>query len=176
MSWIGDKFAALQDVAFAQKQLKKLCATKEDFDSLLHLISEIDVPEAVSELQNDAGYQTAAQVQAVSAADRSYTDTALSALAAQINEALAALLQPEGIALTVPTTGWSSTADGYYCDLPVPAMTSAMLPDVSPDTGSDAVVEACGLSCCCQSLAGKLRVFAADIPAQPIPITLTITI
>ena len=171
---MDDLLAALADIGFAMRLVRRLYATKADVEALRYDVQQIRVPELISALENDADYQTGTEVDAKAAAVEAAAQAALDALAESTAEALDAIPRPEPIALTIPTTGWLNTDSGYYRDIDVPGLTAATYPAVSVAETSDDVALDCALLHCCQSRAGKLRVFAADIPAEPIPITLHI--
>lgn len=172
---MDELLAALADIGYALKLIRKLYATKDELRGLRIDMEGISIPEAVSELENDAGYQTEDEVDAKDVAVANAAAEAVAALATSIEELLAAIPKPKKIDRVIPITGWLNTDSGYFRDIDVPELTAETLAIVSVDEAADETALDCALLPCCQSRAGKLRVFAADIPAQPIPITLTIT-
>ncbi len=79
--------------------------------------------------------------------------------------------------LTIPASGWRLGSGGRYpcqLDVPLERVTEQLIPSLTvlPD-GLEAAC-ACGLAPTMQTLDGALRVFAAAVPAEDIPASLTL--
>ena len=176
---LSEVLPSFADLLYATRKSADRYADSEDLDRLRQQVTS-QMPSKVSDLRNDAGYQTAAQVQekldAASIADRAYTDETADNLQSDISDAVNTLRKPDPTTLTVPITGWLSTQSMYYCDIAVPELTPSAHTDVSindTDVQSQEAADDCGLMPYVQTLAGKLRVFATNIPTKPITIHVT---
>lgn len=79
--------------------------------------------------------------------------------------------KPKAVACTIPTSGWGSdNTEGYpnFYDIAVSGVTANDRADVTlAPSGLDTAVT-CGLCQTCETLAGKIRLRAATIPASEI--------
>ena len=73
----------------------------------------------------------------------------------------------EGVAVTIPATGWSqdSGAYPYYYDLAADGVTAKDRADLALAPASIAAAIACGICPATETLAGVIRVRAAKVPA-----------
>ena len=72
----------------------------------------------------------------------------------------------EGVAVTIPATGWSqdSGAYPYYYDIPAEGVTAKDRADLALAPASIAAAAACGVCPATETLAGVIRVRAAKTP------------
>lgn len=72
----------------------------------------------------------------------------------------------EGVAVTIPTTGWSQDSGvySYYYDIPADGVTAKDRADLALDPASIAAAVACGMCPATETLAGVIRVRAAKTP------------
>lgn len=100
-------------------------------------------------------------------------------LAELTNTVLEAFLEMDGnkadkpvfTAITIPKTGWSSDSDKAYphfYDIPAAGVTTNDRADISILPASLTEAAACGLCPASETLAGKIRVRAAAVPAAAI--------
>ena len=73
----------------------------------------------------------------------------------------------EGVAVTIPATGWSqdSGAYPYYYDIAADGVTAKDRADLALAPASIAAAIACGICPATETLAGVIRVRAAKVPA-----------
>jgi len=79
--------------------------------------------------------------------------------------------KPTAVSCTIPTAGWEKDeTEGYpqYYDLPVPGVTARDRAEVTlAPSGLDTAAK-CGMCQTCETLAGKIRLRAASVPAADI--------
>lgn len=76
--------------------------------------------------------------------------------------------KPSGMCVTIPATGWKSDGTaGYprYYDIEAVGVTAIDRVSVDLSTASQDAAAACGLCPACETLGGKIRFRAADVPA-----------
>lgn len=73
----------------------------------------------------------------------------------------------EGVAVVIPTTGWSQDSGvyPYYYDIPAEGVTAKDRADLALAPASIAAAIACGICPATETLAGVIRVRAAKVPA-----------
>ncbi len=76
------------------------------------------------------------------------------------------------IAVNIPMTGWRASAGAYsrYYDLPVEGITAKDRVDVMVAPTSVQTVVSCGLCPICETLEGKIRIRAVQVPKQDIAV------
>lgn len=79
--------------------------------------------------------------------------------------------KPEAVSCTIPTSGWSSDSTKdypQYYDIAVTGLTAKDRAEVTlAPSGLDTAVQ-CGMCQTCETLAGKIRLRAASVPASDI--------
>ena len=75
-------------------------------------------------------------------------------------------VEPEYLAVVIPTTGWSQDSGvyPYYYDIPAEGVTAKDRADLALAPASIAAAAACGMCPATETLAGVIRVRAAKIP------------
>lgn len=79
------------------------------------------------------------------------------------------------IPITVPTTGWEALTGGEFCcyvDIRNEAITEQMTPQLIFSVENMKAAQDCGIGDACQTLDGKLRIYAMVEPADEIQATL----
>ena len=73
----------------------------------------------------------------------------------------------EGVAVTIPATGWAQDSGAYpwYYDIPAAGVTAKDRADLALAPASIAAAVACGMCPATETLAGKIRLRAASAPA-----------
>lgn len=82
-----------------------------------------------------------------------------------------------GLDITIPKTGWTAATLGKYkyrLDIPVEEAAARMIPQVTVLPAGEAAAIDCGLGPSAEALDGALRVYAAGLPASPIPANLVL--
>lgn len=78
----------------------------------------------------------------------------------------------QGVSISIPTTGWTTSASGEYTvyrDVTASSMTANDLVILTPAEGSKAAAKKAGIGC--ESMTGKLRIRARKTPTAAISAT-----
>lgn len=119
---------------------------------------------------------TLGHLRASAAESKNYIIRRIGNLAGTVVEALdemdkAKADKPGAVPVTIPKTGWAKDSNaGYpqYYDIAAKGVTANDRAEVTITPGSLAAAKACGLCPTNETLAGKIRIRAASIPAEAI--------
>lgn len=107
---------------------------------------------------------------------RDYAGGLVAKLAKTATEAIEELEQAkadraQSVAITIPATGWASETGGdypHYYDIAAEGVTASDRAEITIAPGSLGTAKACGLCATNETMAGKIRVRAINIPAEAI--------
>ncbi len=110
-------------------------------------------------------------LEAVSRRAKGYIGSVLAAVVEALKEMDAAKADKgRAVEATIPTSGWQSGSGAYpkHYDIPLPGVTANDRAGVTVAPGGMAAAKACGMCPACETMAGKVRVYAASAPTQAI--------
>lgn len=107
---------------------------------------------------------------------RGYAGGLVAKLAKTATEAIEELEQAkadkaQSVAITIPTTGWASDSGGdypHYYDISAEGVTANDRAAITIAPGSLGTAKTCGLCATNETMAGKIRVRAIQVPAEAI--------
>ena len=107
---------------------------------------------------------------------RDYAGGLVAKLAKTATEAIEELEQAkadraQSVAVTIPATGWQSETGGdypHYYDIAAEGVTASDRAEITIAPGSLGTAKACGLCATNETMAGKIRVRAINIPSEAI--------
>ena len=107
---------------------------------------------------------------------RDYAGGLVAKLAKTATEAIEELEQAkadraQSVAITIPATGWASETGGdypHYYDIAAEGVTASDRAEITIAPGSLGTAKACGLCATNETMTGKIRVRAINIPAEAI--------
>lgn len=107
---------------------------------------------------------------------KDYTGGLVSKLAKTVTEAIEELEQAkadkaQSVAITIPATGWASDSGGdypHYYDIAAEGVTASDRAAITIAPGSLGTAKTCGLCATNETMAGKIRVRAIQVPAEAI--------
>ena len=107
---------------------------------------------------------------------RDYAGGLVAKLAKTATEAIEELEQakadrPQSVAITIPATGWASDSGGdypHYYDIAAEGVTANDRAAITIAPGSLGTAKTCGLCATNETMAGKIRVRAIQVPAEAI--------
>lgn len=76
--------------------------------------------------------------------------------------------KPEAVSVTIPATGWGSDSTAVYpkyYDIAVSGVTAKDRASVAIALAAQSTAAACGLCPVCETMAGKIRLRSASVPA-----------
>lgn len=115
-------------------------------------------------------------LKACAEAAKSYATGLFGELAQTVTEAIGELEsvkanKAEAAAVTIPTTGWQSDSSGdypHYYDITAEGVTASDRAEITIAPGSLGTAKTCGLCATNETMAGKIRVRAIQVPAEAI--------
>ena len=116
-------------------------------------------------------------LKACAEAAKTFTNGMIAELAQTVTEAMQEMEsvkadRQDSVSITIPTTGWGvdDASESYpsYCDITVAGVTAKDRADIAIAPNSMDAAIACGMCPTCETLAGKIRVWARIVPAEAI--------
>lgn len=117
-------------------------------------------------------------LRAAAEAEKTFANGLVGELAQTVTEAITELEsvkadKSSGVAVTIPTSGWSSDSNASYpkyYDIAVTGITASDRAEITIAPGSLDAAKACGICPTNETLAGKIRVRAASVPTVAISV------